>query len=64
MKSKGHRIRMFLGAAFASTRMHTSLHQMFHGWGRIYSGSARRRPWRILSTILFLVVCGLSVYAG
>ena len=28
----------------ASTRMHSNLRQMFNGWARIFSGTARRRP--------------------
>jgi len=32
------------------------------GWGRIYSGTSRRSPWKILLAMLFLLVCGFSVY--
>ena len=44
--------------------MHATLPQMLRGWGRIYSGTSRRRPWRILAVALFLLVCGFSAYAA
>jgi cellulose synthase/poly-beta-1,6-N-acetylglucosamine synthase-like glycosyltransferase len=62
LKSRGHSIRFFTGAHLAATRMHANLRQMLNGWGRIYSGTARRNPTRIVMTILVLIFCGLSVY--
>ncbi len=64
MKRQGASVRLFLGSAFASTRMHATLPQMLRGWGRIYSGTSRRRPWRILAVASFLLVCGFSGYAA
>jgi chlorobactene glucosyltransferase len=61
LKANDFRTRLFMGRDFATTRMHTSLNQMFHGWGRIFSGSANRKPWRILTGIVFLI-CGLCAY--
>lgn len=62
MKREGTRVRLFLGSSFASTRMHATLGQMLRGWARIYSGTSRRRPWRILAVASFLLVCGFSAY--
>jgi len=64
MKQRGARLRLFLGSQFASTRMHATLGQMLRGWGRIYSGTSRRRPWRILAAAAFVAVCGLSAYVA
>jgi cellulose synthase/poly-beta-1,6-N-acetylglucosamine synthase-like glycosyltransferase len=64
MKGNGARTRLFMGANLASTRMHATLGQMFRGWGRIYSGTGRRSPWRIMAAMLFLLISGFSVYAA
>jgi hypothetical protein len=62
MKAQGAKVRLQLGAKFASTRMHATLSQMFRGWARIYSGTTRRRPGRIIAVALFILFCGLSAY--
>jgi len=62
LKRGGCRVRFLLGSHLAATRMHTSFNQMLHGWGRIYSGSVRRRPGPIVQAMLFIVVSGLSLY--
>jgi cellulose synthase/poly-beta-1,6-N-acetylglucosamine synthase-like glycosyltransferase len=62
LKSRGFRIRLMLGRHLAATRMHSTLRQMFHGWGRIFGGTHRRNPSRILRAMAFLVICGFSVY--
>lgn len=62
LKGAGFITRLQFGEHLASTRMHSNLGQMFHGWGRIYSGTNRRSPWRILTAMTFLIICGLSVY--
>lgn len=62
LKRNGCRTRFMLGAHLASTRMHSSLKQIVHGWGRILSGSTLRRPGRLVGAILFLILCGFSVY--
>jgi cellulose synthase/poly-beta-1,6-N-acetylglucosamine synthase-like glycosyltransferase len=62
LKSAGYRVRLCFGDHLATTRMHATLRQMMHGWGRIYSGTSRRRGGRILLAMLLLVVMGLSVY--
>jgi glycosyltransferase involved in cell wall biosynthesis len=64
LKAAGFRVRLLLGSRYASTRMHATLRQMLRGWGRIYSGTSRRRPWRILGAIAFVLVCGFSAYAA
>jgi hypothetical protein len=35
---------------------------MFHGWARIYSGTPRRSPWRIVGAMTFLALCGFTLY--
>lgn len=62
LKASDFRVRLYLGAHLASTHMHSNLRQMFHGWARIYSGTARRRPWRILYAMWFVLTSGFSVY--
>src|SRR5437762_6308697 len=62
LKSEEFPCRFLLGGNHASTRMHANLMQMVHGWGRIFSGTSRRSPFRILLTMLFFVVAGFSVY--
>jgi glycosyltransferase involved in cell wall biosynthesis len=62
LKGRGFRTRLFMGAPLASTRMHSTLPQMFHGWARIYAGTSRRSPWWIVGAIIFLLLCGMSVY--
>jgi chlorobactene glucosyltransferase len=62
LKANGHSIRFFSGDHLASTRMHATLRQMFHGWGRIYSGTSRRQMTRIVLAMIFLLISTFSVY--
>jgi cellulose synthase/poly-beta-1,6-N-acetylglucosamine synthase-like glycosyltransferase len=62
LKGRGFRTRFLLGSHLASTRMHSTLRQMFHGWARIYSGTSRRSPWRIIGAMALLVLCGFTLY--
>jgi len=62
LKSRGLKTRLFSGAHLAATRMHSSLRQMFHGWARIYCGTVRRRPGRIVGTMVFVLCSVLTVY--
>jgi cellulose synthase/poly-beta-1,6-N-acetylglucosamine synthase-like glycosyltransferase len=62
LKSNDFIVRFFSGGHLASTRMHTNLKQMFNGWGRIYSGTERRSPWRILCAMWFILSSIFTVY--
>jgi chlorobactene glucosyltransferase len=62
LKAAGFKTRFMMGSELASTRMHTNFRQMLHGWGRIFSGTARRRPGRLVFAIVFLLVSCLSAY--
>jgi hypothetical protein len=42
--------------------MHATLGQMFRGWARIYSGTTRRKPGRIIAAALFILICGFCAY--
>ncbi|MDQ3439497.1 MAG: hypothetical protein M3478_04010, partial [Planctomycetota bacterium] len=64
LKQQGFHMRLVLGSQFVSTRMHATLPQMLRGWGRIYSGTSRRSPWRIIWAALFLILCGFSGYVA
>ena len=64
LKASGKRCRLYYGRDFASTRMHTTLKQMFHGWARIYSGVTRRRALPIIGAMLFVALSGLSAYVA
>lgn len=64
LKRKGHKVRLGWGGQIASTRMYASIRQMFRGWGRIYSGMSRRRPWRILAAMLVVLLTIPSAYAA
>jgi cellulose synthase/poly-beta-1,6-N-acetylglucosamine synthase-like glycosyltransferase len=61
LKSADFRTRLYFGRNFASTRMHTTLRQMFNGWARIYSGVCNRRPAKIVLAMV-LILSGLSAY--
>jgi chlorobactene glucosyltransferase len=63
LKASNFRTRLYFGRDFASTRMGTSLKQMFNGWARIFSGVSNRRPTRIVITML-LVISGLLAYVS
>lgn len=63
LKGAGHRVRLYYGRDFASTRMHTTLQSMFNGWARIYSGVTNRNPLRILLAML-VVLSGLASYVS
>jgi chlorobactene glucosyltransferase len=62
LKGNEFKVRIFSGAHLASTRMHSNLKQMFSGWSRIYSGTPRRRPWKILWAMWFILSAALTVY--
>jgi chlorobactene glucosyltransferase len=62
LKSNGCRVRLLFGDHLATTRMHATVKQMVHGWGRIYSGTSRRRMGRIVAAMMLLPLIGLSVY--
>jgi hypothetical protein len=62
LKGKKFRVRLYLGQHLAATRMHSNLGQMFNGWARIYSGTPRRRPWRILQAMWFTLIGVFTVY--
>ncbi len=64
LKSNEFVVRFLVGWHLAATRMHSNLRQMFHGWGRIFSGTSRRSPWRILEAILFFLVTPIVYPAG
>jgi cellulose synthase/poly-beta-1,6-N-acetylglucosamine synthase-like glycosyltransferase len=64
LKSREYKVRLFSGAPLAKTRMHSNLKQMFNGWARIYSGTARRSPWRILGAAWFILTAIFSLYAA
>jgi cellulose synthase/poly-beta-1,6-N-acetylglucosamine synthase-like glycosyltransferase len=64
LKRAGFRTRLLHGHHLASTRMYSSVLQMFRGWGRIFAATDNLRPWRILLTIGFLLVSGLGAYAA
>lgn len=62
LKSNGYRTRLLFGDHLATTRMHATIKQMVHGWGRIYSGTSRRRMGRIILALVLLPIVGLGVY--
>jgi cellulose synthase/poly-beta-1,6-N-acetylglucosamine synthase-like glycosyltransferase len=64
LKQADFRVRLYYGRDFASTRMHTTWRQIFHGWARILSGVTDRKPARIIFAMLFVGVSGLSGYAA
>jgi cellulose synthase/poly-beta-1,6-N-acetylglucosamine synthase-like glycosyltransferase len=62
LKSRDFKVRIFMGAHLAATRMHSNLRQMFNGWARIFSGTSRRSPWRILGAMWFLIASVFTAY--
>lgn len=64
LKAAGHKVRFLAGGHLAATRMHTTLRHVFHGWARIYAGSARGSVWPMVRGVLVLLISWLSVYGG
>jgi hypothetical protein len=62
-KARG-RVRLFSGFHLGATRMHTTLSQIMRGWGRIFAGTSRRKPWPMLAAMLFILVSTLSGYVA
>jgi chlorobactene glucosyltransferase len=62
LKKEGFKTRFLAGRHLASTRMHTHLRQMFHGWARIFAGTSRGRTFPMLAALAFFVVCLLTAY--
>lgn len=62
LKSSGKRVRFLFGNHLAATRMHSTWQQMLNGWARIFSGTARRRPPRIIAALLFVLIAGFSLF--
>jgi len=62
LKVRGYRCRLFLGSHLAATRMHANLRELRSGWGRIFAGTNRFRVGRLIGAMIFIVVCGFSVY--
>src|SRR5205085_5043800 len=53
MKAGGYKVRFFMGAHLAATRMHATLRQIIRGWARIYSTTSQRHAGRIAATLTF-----------
>jgi cellulose synthase/poly-beta-1,6-N-acetylglucosamine synthase-like glycosyltransferase len=62
LKANEFRVRLMMAPHLAATRMHSNLRQMFNGWARIYSGTARRKPWRILCAMWFILTAVFTFY--
>jgi cellulose synthase/poly-beta-1,6-N-acetylglucosamine synthase-like glycosyltransferase len=62
LKKQGFKTRFLAGRHLASTRMHTHLRQMFHGWARIFAGTSRGRTFPMIAAIAFFIVCLLPAY--
>jgi len=62
IKSREFRTRLLMGRDFGATRMYDDLGRMFHGWARIFSGTARRSTWRIIVGMLVIVLGSFSAY--
>jgi len=62
MKGRGMRPRVSWGNEYCSVRMYDSLSAIIRGWSRIYYAARVGSPWRILVALLFVIICGLSVY--
>lgn len=62
VKGRGLQVRVSWGAHLAAVRMYSSLASIFRGWARIFFAGSLGRPWRILLGMLFVLLCGYSVY--
>ncbi len=62
LKKAGFKTRFLAGRHLASTRMHTHLRQIFHGWARIFAGTSRGGITPMIGAILFFVICLLTAY--
>ena len=64
VKGSGRRVKVAWGAPYCSVRMYDSLPAIHRGLARIFADARNRRIWPIVMGILFLVVCGFSLYAA
>jgi len=64
LKKSGASVRFMLGHNLGSTKMHDTWPRIFHGWARIFAGTARRSIWPILAVLFFLWVCTMPVFAA
>ncbi len=64
LKKAAFKTRFLAGRHLASTRMHTHLRQMFHGWARIFAGTGRGRALPMIGAIAFLLICVLGLYVA
>lgn len=62
IKSHGHRCRLLKGTHLVKIHMHATLAELRSGWGRIFAGTARFHPGRLIFAIIWTILCGLSVY--
>ena len=62
LKQADYRARLCFGDHLAATRMHSTVRQMIHGWGRIFSGTARRKSGPMIAGIVFILIAGFSVW--
>lgn len=62
LKSQGYRCRLFNGSHLLKIRMHSTLAELRSGWGRIFAGTARFRKRPLILAMLWIVLCGFSVY--
>lgn len=60
-KSSGKRIRIAEGAHLAAVRMYSSLAGIFRGWTRLFYSGGGGKMWRIIGTLLFLLIGSYSL---
>ena len=62
MKRAGLTPRIGWGMDLVTTRMYSSLREIFNGWGRNFIAASRGRTNRVWAGIAFLLICTLSVW--
>jgi chlorobactene glucosyltransferase len=62
MKRAGLSPRIGWGMELVSTRMYSTLGDLFNGWGRNFIAASRGRTARVWGAIAFLLLCTLSVW--
>ena len=64
VKGSGGRVRVAWGADLCAVRMYDSLGALYRGLARVIAAAGERKIWPTVVGIVFLLLCGASLYAA
>jgi chlorobactene glucosyltransferase len=64
VKGSGQRVRVAWGADLCAVRMYDSLASLYRGLARVIAAAGERKIWPTVVGIVFLLLCGVSLYAA